>query len=818
MNEQVDLLQERLEQLEAGAPLAELLLDCPQEEAELLQLAAALQQINVPAPNATNVITRRTELLLLAQRQRQITGVGFWQTLQEWLQGRQWVVATSVAVIVMVLLLGISLWARSEQGANTAVAPTPPLATDPELALIVAETDIETTVTADDTPVTAVDMADDTELEASLPVSDTPAIAAALYNHFIPIMESPFMTSANQAGLINPLGLVEVQRADGAWTAVTHQVIVSAGQHVRTGSLSSVTLLFYDGSQATLGPDSEISLDSVEALRPADGFRTVILTQLAGESTHTVQFRNDSGSRYEVKTLTGSGIARGTRFRVSIGADSQTSYAVTEGRVEVRNAERTVSVTAGQVTSFTADAPPNSPTFLISGEGVVTAIETDAWTIAGQIFTIDATTVIVGSPQVGDYVHVEGHMLPNDTPYAERITLLYESPLNRFRLTGPVEEIGATAWVVAGQSIGITATTIIDPDIAIGDRVLVTGLILADSQFEAERIERLEDQNELPFSFVGVVQTIDNETWTISGLVVTLDADTEIQGGIAVGDLVKVEGVILEGDVWLAQEIKLLETEDATFSLVGILESIDPWVMAGVSFTVRPWTLIDDNLMVGELVRVNGRILADGTWVAYEITRLDDDDDALVIVFVGVVDSMDPWVVNGLPLTNDENSIIDADVTVGSLVRVTAEIRANGIWLIRELMLLNNNIEPGCVAITAVITNLSGDLITLSNGQTVVLGEDVVIDGALRVGSVVVIIACVDDDGVITIISITVIYDPGDTPAPPPPPDPEPGPIPGGENVTICHKPGTPAQQTMSVPQPALGGHLGHGDTLGPCP
>src|SRR5918997_2409088 len=38
------------------------------------------------------------------------------------------------------------------------------------------------------------------------------------------------------------------------------------------------------------------------------------------------------------------------------------------------------------------------------------------------------------------------------------------------------------------------------------------------------------------------------------------------------------------------------------------------------------------------------------------------------------------------------------------------------------------------------------------------------------------------------------------------------------EKVTICHKPGTPAEKTMDVPVSALRGHLGHGDTLGPCP
>lgn len=37
------------------------------------------------------------------------------------------------------------------------------------------------------------------------------------------------------------------------------------------------------------------------------------------------------------------------------------------------------------------------------------------------------------------------------------------------------------------------------------------------------------------------------------------------------------------------------------------------------------------------------------------------------------------------------------------------------------------------------------------------------------------------------------------------------------EKVTICHKPGTPAEKTMEVPEAAVSGHLGHGDSEGPC-
>ena len=37
------------------------------------------------------------------------------------------------------------------------------------------------------------------------------------------------------------------------------------------------------------------------------------------------------------------------------------------------------------------------------------------------------------------------------------------------------------------------------------------------------------------------------------------------------------------------------------------------------------------------------------------------------------------------------------------------------------------------------------------------------------------------------------------------------------EKVTICHKPGTPAEQTLEVAQAAEQAHLNHGDFIGSC-
>ena len=42
-------------------------------------------------------------------------------------------------------------------------------------------------------------------------------------------------------------------------------------------------------------------------------------------------------------------------------------------------------------------------------------------------------------------------------------------------------------------------------------------------------------------------------------------------------------------------------------------------------------------------------------------------------------------------------------------------------------------------------------------------------------------------------------------------------PITPTETITICHKPGTPAEKTLVLPAAALWGHTQHGDELGAC-
>lgn len=801
-----NLLQTRLEALEAGAPLTQILTDIPAEEAELLRLAASLRTMEAPERVTAQITAQRSAILSLAEQQTFVPHASVetpWQAMLTWLLGhKQLVVAAST---VAVLLLVIGLWPRAKTAVSTETASSSAVTS------AVPESNQSVGVSpADTTSDTVADATADTAADTAVPA------AAETYASFLPSVHVAVVQDAQHATLLQPMGLVEVQDEDGVWTAVSRNITLSTGQRVRTGTLSSVHLRFFDGSQALLSSNSEISLDTIDAQLPEDGFRTVVLTLAYGDSEHEVQFRHDNGSRYEVKTPTGSGIARGTRFRVAVSDDGAAEYAVQEGRVDVTNANRTVQVAAMQQTTFTATEPPADPAFFVTGEGVVTEMGA-IWIVGGQPFAVNEDTLISDNPQIGDLVHVEAHLQDDGPPVADRITLVHPDPTNHFYLTGLVESIGDDAWVIAGQTISVTEATEIDEDIVVGDRVQATGTILPDNGLQAEEIKRLDDDDTHPFAFTGVVQTIVSGTWTISGVDVTITDTTSVEPGIMVGDLVHVEGLILGDGTWLAQDITLVTAGDATFTITGIVDNMDPWVVAGLPFTVYSWTVIDPNIEVGDLVRVNGRILSDGTWVATEIILLDDDDTLLQIVFVGTVDGMDPWVVDGLPLVTNDDSLIDEDIAVGDLVRVTAIIRTDDTWLATRIEKLDTVIEPGCVAITAVVVGINGDHIILSDGQTYIIGEDIVIDGELRVGSVILIVACANDDGTITIISITVIYTP---PLPPPPPPGGGGDDGGGNNgsTTICHKPGTPAEKTMTLPESALSGHLGHGDTMGACP
>jgi hypothetical protein len=314
---------------------------------------------------------------------------------------------------------------------------------------------------------------------------------------------------------------------------------------------------------------------------------------------------------------------------------------------------------------------------------------------------------------------------------------------------------------------------------------------------------------------VGIVSAIAaDRNLTISGVEIVINEETEIEGDIEVGDVVQVTGIILPDGAWLAQAIERV-AEEADFEFTGTVNSIVPWVVAGIGFEVDEFTVIAERIEVNSLVQVQGQILADGTWLASSITLLDEEGE-ITVTFRGRVASIDPWIVRGILLATDDNTQIEAGIVRGDIVWVTAVILRDGTFLAKTIQLIEDDTFPiGCFTIASTVIGISGNVVTLEGLPAITLDDHITIEGDLRPNTIIIITLCIGQDGTVTIITIIVIYH-----IPPPPPAPPPGGgnddddgNGGGGKVTICHK----GRNTLTVSQSALGAHLGHGDTIGSC-
>ncbi|CAG0937306.1 hypothetical protein TFLX_06230 [Thermoflexales bacterium] len=647
-------------------------------------------------------------------------------------------------------------------------------------------------------------------LRPAVPANQTAPLnsAAQRYTQFVPLIGSARVvvaTNPRSAVVAKARGLVELQTDGGQWVPISTGQTLSAGQHLRTQNLSSAALLFYDGSLAQLGPATEVAIEELNA--QATGPRTILLAQLSGNTDHQVASSSDPASRYEVHTPNGTSRAKGTRFHVAISPALVTRVEVEEGIVVVINVNVTVQVTAGQVTTIGPGAPPTLPAFQITGEGIITQMD-EVWRIGGLDFHTTDTTVIIGNPQLGDRVAVDGHLAPDGTRVADVIVLLSRASQNRFEFTGQVEAIGTDQWTVAGRTVAVSQTTQIEAGIAVGDLVKVEGVIKPDGTWLADSI-RLMSETGLPFEFTGVVQQIGAANWTISGITIAVTETTEIEAGLQVGNLVKVEGHILPTGTWLADEIKHAPEFENRFEFIGIVQNMTPWTVSGVTFTTTQQTEIDAGIEIGDRVKVEGRLLPDGTWQAEEIRLLDEQP--LTFEFSGQVTSINPWVVSGITFTVNSSTTIESGIEIGDQVRVTGIVQPAGSLLAQRIELVDE--ELGCTEIRVKVVAINGQQLVLSNGQTIELSDDVEIEGQLQISAVVIIRLCVRADGTVVIVSIIVIFTPLPTLTPVPPPPT------GGGKVTICHYPGGDKNKghTLSVGQSAVGAHLAHGDKLGPC-
>jgi hypothetical protein len=253
---------------------------------------------------------------------------------------------------------------------------------------------------------------------------------------------------------------------------------------------------------------------------------------------------------------------------------------------------------------------------------------------------------------------------------------------------------------------------------------------------------------------------------------------------------------------------------ETTFEISGVLESTDPWMVTGNTFATRDSTRIDEGLEAGDLIKVKGVILEDGTWLAYSIERVEEPPNPTLIL-IGKVVSIDPWVVNGITLNVTGDTLISEGIEPDMIVRVEILLLDDGTWEVLSIVSMGDFTDvPGCATVMATVVSMNGNEIQLSGWPAITLSDEVKIEdergGEVTVSEdqAVLVVVCSSEDGQIRITHIVILnVEDGETPA-----------SGGEEKVLICHKPDKKGGHTLSVAAPAVPAHLGHGDKLGACP
>ena len=234
-----------------------------------------------------------------------------------------------------------------------------------------------------------------------------------------------------------------------------------------------------------------------------------------------------------------------------------------------------------------------------------------------------------------------------------------------------------------------------------------------EEEYSQQRVDEVTKlmglAREQQISFEGIVISMNDSQWIVSGIPVNILPDTIFvtgaEGTIEPGMRVEVEGKTnLEGRV-SAHEIHLRE-----YQFVGIVENITSrnWLISGISVLTSSSTQIDTGILVGDevtvLIRSEDKALfalailrelhARGTSTAIPfpmitLTPLNDEIDGNdeeqqmngILEKVG----LNYWVVSGEVYYIIGETHIDADINIGDYVSIKYLIESNGSFTAIEI-------------------------------------------------------------------------------------------------------------------------------------
>lgn len=195
----------------------------------------------------------------------------------------------------------------------------------------------------------------------------------------------------------------------------------------------------------------------------------------------------------------------------------------------------------------------------VSYEGTVTEITPDRWMVGGFTVLVSSDTVLIGSPQIGQFVEVEGQSQPGGWVNAQEIHLRY------FQYAGEVEQIEADFWTISGTRLDLSSNTQIDPGLQVHDRALALVQSNDDGKLTALAVMGIPEDVQFngqgtEIILEGKVEGISDASWVVAGRSVRIDSQTLIAADIGLGDVVRVHALPNWDGSLAATRIELLLT------------------------------------------------------------------------------------------------------------------------------------------------------------------------------------------------------------------------------------------------------------------
>jgi len=210
-------------------------------------------------------------------------------------------------------------------------------------------------------------------------------------------------------------------------------------------------------------------------------------------------------------------------------------------------------------------------------------------------------------------------------------------------------------------------------------------------------------------AFEGQLRRQSDALWFVAEIPVALDSGTRIVGSMEDGVIVEVQGITESGNREVRADQVVLRFLQFVGDVEEMKP--EAWTIRGAMIRIESATQIDPGITLNGLVLVRARVRQDGGLVAETILRLPEPTPTSKTVeppapiatelpavtpheqrlddmeFQGIVEAMgsETWIIDGRPVKITQETEIDHEISIGHAVKVEAFVDLGGALTARKI-------------------------------------------------------------------------------------------------------------------------------------